>query len=264
MITCKKNDRLLELLWFVGYSIEFPTQLAVRIGGGAEWNRRVMYRAIQEGYVRLYRKQYKRHVIRSMSLTRKGYEYIAQRDPEALAMIYSRVNSSERVFPGWTDKILRLHAIAIGTVMSHAAEAIIPISQKPSLMSPAMRATNAVPPDPTQIYYYASHELRVAIEEYSPESVSKGSRSIGIIVKGRCCYILYFTGTKTSLPPYLLMAPVGHILRRERRIAFIVPLCQQVSLFMPGAEIVQRRMDRRSPPAESLSACNTGGWIFCS
>lgn len=58
MITCKKNDRLLELLWFVGYSIEFPTQLAVRIGGGAEWNRRVMYRAIQEGYVRLYRKQY--------------------------------------------------------------------------------------------------------------------------------------------------------------------------------------------------------------
>ena len=79
MITCKKNDRLLELLWFVGYSIEFPTQLAVRIGGGAEWNRRVMYRAIQEGYVRLYRKQYKRHVIRSMSLTQKGYEYIAQR-----------------------------------------------------------------------------------------------------------------------------------------------------------------------------------------
>ena len=49
MITCK-NDRLLELLWFVGYCIEFPTQLAVRIGGGAEWNRRVMYRAIREGF----------------------------------------------------------------------------------------------------------------------------------------------------------------------------------------------------------------------
>lgn len=55
MITCK-NDRLLELLWFVGYCIEFPTQLAVRISGGAEWNRRVMYRAIREGYVRLYYK----------------------------------------------------------------------------------------------------------------------------------------------------------------------------------------------------------------
>ena len=49
MITCKKNDRLLELLWFIGYSIEFPTQLAVRIGGGAEWNRRVMY-----AYIRIF------------------------------------------------------------------------------------------------------------------------------------------------------------------------------------------------------------------
>lgn len=117
MITCK-NDRLLELLWFVGYCIEFPTQLAVRIGGGAEWNRRVMYRAIREGYVRLYRKKHKRHVIRSMSLTQKGFEYVAQRDPEAVSMIYSRVNSSERIYPGWIDKILRLHAIAIGTVMS--------------------------------------------------------------------------------------------------------------------------------------------------
>ena len=122
MITCK-NDRLLELLWFVGYCIEFPTQLAVRIGGGAEWNRRVMYRAIREGYVRLYRKKHKRHVIRSMSLTQKGFEYVAQRDPEAVSMIYSRVNSSERIYPGWIDKILRLHAIAIGTVMSNAAGA---------------------------------------------------------------------------------------------------------------------------------------------
>lgn len=176
-------------------SIEFPTQLAVRIGGGAEWNRRVMYRAIREGYVRLYRKKHKRHVIRSMSLTQKGFEYVAQRDPEAVSMIYSRVNSSERIYPGWIDKILRLHAIAIGTVMSNAAGATLLISQKPSLMSPAKRATNAVVPDPNKIYYYAAHELRVAIEEYSPESVSKSSRTIGIIVKGRCCFFLYFTGS---------------------------------------------------------------------
>ena len=159
------------------------------------WNRRVMYRAIREGYVRLYRKKHKRHVIRSMSLTQKGFEYVAQRDPEAVSMIYSRVNSSERIYPGWIDKILRLHAIAIGTVMSNAAGAMLLISQKPSLMSPAKRATNAVVPDPNKIYYYAAHELRVAIEEYSPESVSKSSRTIGIIVKGRCCFFLYFTGS---------------------------------------------------------------------
>ena len=63
-------------------------------------------------------------------------------------------------------------------------------------------------------------------------------------------------------PPYLLVASVGHILRRVRRSAFIVPLCQQVGSFMSGAEIVQRRTDCRSPPAEYLSARNTGGWVF--
>ena len=94
MITCK-NDRLLELLWFVGYCIEFPTQLAVRIGGGAEWNRRVMYRAIREGYVKLFRKKHQRHVIRSLSLTEKGFDYVAQGDPEAWAMPQRR-----QVFPG--------------------------------------------------------------------------------------------------------------------------------------------------------------------
>lgn len=194
MITCK-NDRLLELLWFVGYCIEFPTQLAVRIGGGAEWNRRVMYRAIREGYVKCYRRKHKRHVIRSLSLTQKGFDYVAQSDPEAVAMIYSRINCSERVYPSKVDKILRLHAIAVGTVMAHAADAEILISQKPSLMSPAKRTSNTITPDPTQCYYYASHELRVAIEEYSPESVSKSSRTIGIVVKGKHCYFLYFTGS---------------------------------------------------------------------
>ena len=194
MMTCK-NDRLLELLWFVGYCIEFPTQLAVRIGGGAEWNRRVMYRAIREGYVKFYRRKHKRHVIRSLSLTQKGFDYVAQSDPEAVAMIYSRINCSERVYPSKVDKILRLHAIAVGTVMAHAADAEILISQKPSLMSPAKRTSNTITPDPTQCYYYASHELRVAIEEYSPESVSKSSRTIGIVVKGKHCYFLYFTGS---------------------------------------------------------------------
>ena len=102
MITCK-NDRLLELLWFVGYCIEFPTQLAVRIGGGAEWNRRVMYRAIREGYVKLFRKKHQRHVIRSLSLTEKGFDYVAQGDPEAWAMIHSRINNSDPVYPAWID-----------------------------------------------------------------------------------------------------------------------------------------------------------------
>lgn len=177
MITCK-NDRLLELLWFVGYCIEFPTQLAVRIGGGPEWNRRVMYRAIHEGYVKLYRRKYKRHVVRSMSLTEKGFDYVAQRDPEALSMIYSRLNRSERVYPSWVDKILRLHAVAIGTVMAHAAGAEITLAQKPSLMSPKKRPTNSIPPDPTKAYYYASHESSVSIRMRLPRESYEQMKSL--------------------------------------------------------------------------------------
>ena len=193
MITCK-NDRMLELLWFIGYCVEFPTQLAVRIGGGPEWNRRIMYRAIKQGYVEIFRKKYKRHVIRSLSLTQKGFDYIAVRDPEAVSMIYSRLSGTQKVYPSELDKILRLHAIATGVIMANAGGAQILISQKPSLMSPARRGTASIPPDPKGTYYYTPHEIRTAIEEYSPESVSKSSRTIGIIASGNSCYLLYFTG----------------------------------------------------------------------
>ena len=60
MIT-KFEDRLLTLLIFVGYCIEFPKQMSSRIGGNPEWNRHVMYRAIQERYVSLFRREENRH-----------------------------------------------------------------------------------------------------------------------------------------------------------------------------------------------------------
>ena len=43
--------------------------------------------------MRRYRKKHKRHVIRSMSLTQKGFEYVTQWDPEAVSIIYSRTNN---------------------------------------------------------------------------------------------------------------------------------------------------------------------------
>ena len=74
MITCK-NDRMLELLWFVGYCGEFPSQLAIRVGGHPEWNRHVKYRAIEEGYVTVFRGKNRQRVIRSLRLTEKGIDY---------------------------------------------------------------------------------------------------------------------------------------------------------------------------------------------
>ena len=89
MITCK-NDRMLELLWFVGYCGEFPSQLAIRVGGHPEWNRHVKYRAIEEGYLTVFRGKNRQRVIRSLRLTDKGIDYISERDPEALAYILAK------------------------------------------------------------------------------------------------------------------------------------------------------------------------------
>ena len=89
LITCK-NDRMLELLWFVGYCGEFPSQLAIRVGGHPEWNRHVKYRAIEEGYVTVFRGKNRQRVIRSLRLTDKGIDYISERDPEALAYILAK------------------------------------------------------------------------------------------------------------------------------------------------------------------------------
>ena len=89
MITCK-SDRMLEFLWFVGYCIEFPSQLAVRIGGHPEWNRHVMYRAIELGYVVVNRCTYRGRILRSLRLTSEGIDYIAIADPNSLTYIYAK------------------------------------------------------------------------------------------------------------------------------------------------------------------------------
>ena len=59
-------------------------------------------------------------MIRSLQLTEKGEDYIAERDPSALAMIYGRKDMVPQIFPSREAKIKRLHAIATGLVMARA------------------------------------------------------------------------------------------------------------------------------------------------
>ena len=103
-----KDDRMLELLWLVGYCVEFPTQLAVRIGGHPEWNRHVMYRAIDMGYVDIARGRSRQRIIRSMRLTPKGLDYISERDPKALAYVLAKQDEHPTGHSS-TEKILRQH-----------------------------------------------------------------------------------------------------------------------------------------------------------
>ena len=66
------TNRMLDLLWLVGYCGEFPSELAVRVRGHPEWNRHVKYRALELGYLDLYRAETRRRVIRSLRLTDTG------------------------------------------------------------------------------------------------------------------------------------------------------------------------------------------------
>jgi len=188
LITCK-NDRMLELLWFVGYCGEMPSQLALRIGGHPEWNRHVKYRAIQEGYLRVFRGKHRQRVIRSLRLTDKGIDYISERDPAALAYIFGRHHGGV-VTRNNMEHTMRRHAMAISLLMSFNAGAEILPGNKPSLLP----SEKKVDPAGLGPVYYSAQELRDGIQAFEPDTVAKTSRILGIIVSGNQCFCLYHTG----------------------------------------------------------------------
>lgn len=192
-----KYNRMLELLWYVGFCREFPSQLADRICGHPDWNRHVKYEAIKRGYISVYRVQYRQRVVRSLRLTSLGLEYIAQRDPGALPYVMAQQDSgagSRNV----AERILRYHAQAIALIMARNAGVIFLPDQKPSLLANPL--ASSTPYDPEQYYFFSTQELREAIQEHgnradpNMKTVAKSSRLLGVIVHGRYCYCLYHTG----------------------------------------------------------------------
>ncbi len=191
-IVMKKVDRMLELLWFVMYSGEFPRELAYRLPGNAGWNRHTMALAIEEGYVEMTRANTRRYRVRSVHITDAGIAYIAERAPERMPLLLSRQSEVE-LYHISTEKILRANAIAIGLVMAANAGAIILPKEKPSLLNRPLGTTKPISSD--EAYYYSVRELRNAIEDYDSEIASKTSRMLGVIVRGRDCFFLYYTGS---------------------------------------------------------------------
>ena len=145
------NNRMLELLWFIGYCREFPSQLAERIGGHPEWNRHVKYEAIKKGYVTVYRTKYRQRVIRSLRLTPLGLEYIAKKDSTVFPFVMAQqdTNSGSRNI---TERILRYHAQATALIMARNAGAVFLPGEKPSLLANPL--ASSAPYDPRKIYYY--------------------------------------------------------------------------------------------------------------
>ena len=154
-----------------------------------------MYRAINEGYVTVWRHDNGngRHLVRSLRITDKGLTYVGNRSPEMLSLIQYRQEMVPQYVHYAPERVSRYQAYAIGTVMAHNAGAVFLPWEKPALL----RAESENHPfriDDTKSYYYGNEEVRAGIQELYPEEVTKGSRLVGIIVKGSDCYCLYNTG----------------------------------------------------------------------
>ena len=182
---------MLELLWLVTYCGEVPVQVAGRIPGHLEWNRHVMYEAREKGYLDVYRAKYRQRVIRSLRITRKGIEFVAKQVPDQMALLLARQAETETVH-GNLEKTMRANAVATGIVMALNAGAELRPGAKPSLLEHALGSGHTI--SPTEAYYYTSQELRDAMVELDPKSVAKTSRILGVLICGRQCLCLYYTG----------------------------------------------------------------------
>lgn len=191
----RHGERLLQLLCYVGYCVEFPSKLAKRIGGHPEWSRHTMYRAINEEYVTVWRHDNGngRHLVRSLRLTEKGLAYVGDRSPEMLSLIQYKQEMVPQYVHYAPERVRRYHAYAIGTVMAHNAGAVFLPWEKPALLS-AECENHPFRIDDTKPYYYGNEEVRAAVQELFPDEMIKGSRLVGIIVQGPDCYCLYHTG----------------------------------------------------------------------
>ncbi len=184
----QKKDRMLELLWFVGYCGEIPTQLANRLGVSREWGRHVMYRAIRDGYLTVWRGKHQQRVIRSLRLTESGLDYVGERAPEALGHILAKSHGGIITRNNLT-RTLRRHSIATGLLMAINAGASFLPEDKPSLMPGKIKTAASKTP-----IFYSVDELRAGIQAFEPDTVAKTSRILGVIISGTHCFCLYYTG----------------------------------------------------------------------
>ena len=198
MIFNQCDDRLFQLLCYVGYCTEFPKHLASRIGGHPDWCRHVMYRAIREGYLTVFRRKAGRRIVTSLRITAKGLAYIAARSPAAHTMISTQMKTVPQGYHYVVNRILRYQSFASAMVMAHNAGALVLPESKP-LLTIQKGQPRKIPIDPATCYFYSTSEIRAAIEEYAPETASSSSRIAGVLIHGRDCFCIYDAGRSRML-----------------------------------------------------------------
>ena len=177
MLELKFGQRGLKLLFLVGFCGEFPMSLLSRYPGYYDYNRRIVTSLVREGYLKERKfRDYDNHVVRSLSLTKKGMEHIQAESPAHAEVILSHELSPASGQGDW-KKTLRLHRSAACFLAAHQAGAYwVPGEEKDERSR-------------TQLTYYGAYEFHTRFG-----MDNKGSRASGIMVRWNKIYALYFLG----------------------------------------------------------------------
>lgn len=169
----------MKLLWVIGCCGEFPMSLLHRYPGYYDYNRRIVTKMVRDQYLKERTfKDYRGHVVRSLSLTKKGIEQIKLESPLHAKLILSRQLSPVNGQGDW-KKTLRLH---------RSAACFLAASQMGAFWWPGEEKDYR---SKTELTYYGAYEFNTRFNKDN-----KGARASGFLTVGDRLYALYFLGDR--------------------------------------------------------------------
>ena len=173
----KNGCMAVKLMEFVGLCGEVPMSLVRKLPGYYDYNRRLVTKLVQEGYLKERRmKGYRRRIVRSLSLTEAGLGQLQRVSPGRVQRIRAHLLAPENGHGNW-KKTLRLHRGAACLLAAIKLEAI----WQPGRLKDAALGN--------QLTYYSAYELA---REYGWDN--KGARLSGVLVDKYYYYPLYYLG----------------------------------------------------------------------
>ena len=173
----KNGCMAVRLMEFVGLCGEVPVSLVRKLPGYYDYNRRLVTRLVQEGYLKERRmKGYRRRIVRSLSLTESGLSQIQRVSPGWVQRIRGHVLAPENGHGNW-KKTLRLH---------RGAACLLAAMKLKAVWQPGRQKDAALG---CHLTYYSAYELA---GEYGWDN--KGARLSGVLVDKHHYYPLYYLG----------------------------------------------------------------------
>ena len=173
----KNGCMAVKLMEFVGLCGEVPVSLVRKLPGYYDYNRRLVTKLVQEGYLKERRmKGYRRRIVRSLSLTEAGLGQLQRVSPGRAQRVRAHALAPESGHGSW-KKTLRLHRGAACLLAAIKLEAV----WQPGRLKDAALGN--------QLTYYSAYELA---REYGWDN--KGARLSGVLVDKYYYYPLYYLG----------------------------------------------------------------------